>query len=214
MSEETYRRYGRLVLWGDFVRAKRSDFRRLRKELGSDLPPEYRAFIEVANGGGLPYQVDLPPGAEKSEPIEFSELHTVTANRSGDFSWGSLIGERQQLSEAYFAEHLPADLLPIAADGGGSSLFIRLHPDHFGEVWAFVHGLPAWAGGNQQDSGGLVAASFEEFLGMLYIHDEIAEMQWRDAQGLDDWLPVVETWLDSGLPDWRSRPWATEDPPD
>jgi hypothetical protein len=48
---------------------------------------------------------------------------------------------------------------------------------------------------------------------MHYIHHEIAEMQWRDAQGIDDWLPVVELWLDSGLPDWRSRPWATPGAP-
>jgi hypothetical protein len=214
MSGETDRRYGRLVLWGDFVPVKRSDFRRLRRELGSELPPDYRAFIEVANGGVLPYQVDLPPGADLAEPIEFSSLHTVTADRSGNYSWGTLLGEKAQRSDAYFAEHLPDDVLPIAADGGGSSLFIRLHPDHFGEVWAFVHGLPAWAGGNQQDSGGLVAASFDEFLDMLYIHDEIAEMQWRDALGIEEWLPVVETWLDNGLPDWRGRSWATANPSD
>lgn len=214
MSGESHRQYGRLVLWGEFTRIRRSDFRRLRKELGSDLPPDYRAFIEVANGGVLPYQVDLPPGAEHAEPIGFSELHTVTPDPSGTYSWGTLIGEKRQLSEAYFAEHLPEDVLPIATDGGGSSLFIRLHPDHLGEVWAFVHGLPAWAGGSQQDTGGLVAASLGEFLDMLYIHDEMAEMHWRDAQGAEDWQPVVEMWLESGLPDWRSRPWATEEPQD
>ncbi len=81
------------MLWGEFVRVRRSDFLRLRTELGSDLPPDYRRSIEVANGGVLPYQVDLPPGAENAEPIEFSDLHTVTPDQSGNYSWGTLIGE-------------------------------------------------------------------------------------------------------------------------
>jgi SMI1 / KNR4 family (SUKH-1) len=209
MAAVTCRTFGRLVLWGTFVRVTRSDMRRVRKELGRRLPDDYRRFIDVANGGVLPYAVDLPPGAVNAEPIEFSKLHTITPGRSGDFSWGTVLGEKRHLDGAYIAEILPSDVVPIASDGSGSSLYLRLHPDHFGEVWAFVHGLPDWAGGNQRDSGGLVSPSFDAFLETLYIHDESAELQWRDAQEADDWLRIVEVWLDSGLPDWRSRPWAT-----
>jgi SMI1/KNR4 family protein SUKH-1 len=183
--------------------------RTVRTELGTSLPEDYRRFIEVANGGVLPYAVDLPPGAANAEPIVFSQLHTITPGRSGDFSWGTVLGETRHLHGAHVAGILPRDLVPIAGDGGGSSLYLRLHPDHVGEVWAFVHGLPEWAGGDEQDRGGFVAPSFDAFLDMLYIDDESAEMQWRDAQGADDWLRIVELWLDTGLPDWRGRPWAT-----
>jgi hypothetical protein len=205
------RTYRGLVLWGRFEPVARADFRHVRRVVGSRLPEEYRRFIEVANGGTLNYSVDLPPGGA-SEPITFSALYTITANSAGDFSGGTVIGEWRPAGSGYVAPGFPADALPIARDGSGSELFLRLHPDHFGAVYAFAHGLPEWAGGDGRDTGGQVSASFDAFLDLLYIDDELAELTWLDAHDQAEWRLVVEQWLDSGLPGWRQRPWAAAPP--
>lgn len=166
MSDDV-RPYRGVVVTGPFAEAKRRDFRRLERALGTRLPGEYRRFMEVANGGSLPgYAVDLPPGGG-GEPIELSELFTVTRDARGGFGWGTVRGEWEHRPAA-----LPPDLVPVARDGGDSLLFLRTAPAHHGEVWAFVHGLPAWAGpASEQDAFGPVAASFDAYLDLLYAVD-------------------------------------------
>lgn len=202
------RTYRSVFIWGDFERVRAGDWRRLRREIGSAVPSEYRSFMEVANGGVLPYSISLPPG-EGGEPIGFSELHTVTPDHNGGYSWGTVIGEKREMNGAYWADIVPSDCVPVAHDGMRSHLFIRVSEDDRGEVWAFVHGLPSWAGGGERDSGGLVASSWHEFLEMLYIDEDLAEMQWSDSAGEPEWRDSVVRWLDSGMPGWRDRPWAT-----
>lgn len=207
MDTDSYRQFGRLFCWGTFQPVRQRDIRRLERELGQRLPPAYVDFIRVANGGHLEYSVDLPPGGG-GEPICFSRLYTITPNAAGDFSYGTVLGEKRQLPSTYYGPDLPGELLPIADDGGGSSLFLRLDPDHYGEVFAFVHGLPAWAGDTEHDSAGHVAQGFDAYLDLLYVEDNQAEEIWRDAQGDGEWLAVVERWLDGDVPGWRDRTWA------
>ncbi len=73
-----------------------------------------------------------------------------------------------------------------------------------------MHGLPDWAGGDGQDRGGVVASSWEKYLWVLYIDEDIAQETWEDAMdgAEDDWLQGVIDWLDAGLPGWRELPWA------
>lgn len=208
MGSDSFRPYRRLQCWGPFQEVTRRDIRRLERHVGHQLPEAYVQFMLVANGGTLEYCVDLPPGGA-GMPVAFTRLYTVTPDAEGGFGYGTVLGEKRQLPHAHYAADLPEDLLPIADDGGGSSLFLRLDPDHRGEVLAFVHGLPAWAGGTEQDTAGHVAADFDAYLDMLYIEEDYAQELWEDAQGDADWRAAVGSWLDGGLLGWRDLPWAS-----
>jgi hypothetical protein len=209
MTRIEVRTCGPVLVWGVFQPLRRRDWHHLRREIGHAIPDDYRSFMEVANGGVLPYSVSLPPGGD-GEPIGFNELHTVTPDPRGDYAWGTVIGERRQMQDAYWADVVPSDCIPVASDGGGCQLFIRVSEGHSGEVWAFVHGLPAWAGGDEKDSGGIVAPSWNDFLDLLYIDDDLAEIQWSDSADQPEWRASVVRWLDGGMPGWRDRSWAVD----
>jgi hypothetical protein len=127
----------------------------LERELGRAIPPAYRRFIEVANGGSLPYSVRVPPGPQ-GEPTNFSDLYRLGRDRDGGYGFGSLLGEYRFLPETELAEHLPvATLLPVARTGGeDDTLFLDLAPDRYGQVDGFVSGLPAWTGLHPGHGGG------------------------------------------------------------
>ena len=88
------------------------------------------------------------------------------------------MGEYRAHPSTFMAESLPAPLLPVARDGGGSELHLDLRHETHGAVWAFVHGLPYWAGGDGQDRGGVVAGSWEDYLRVLFIDEEMAKETW------------------------------------
>jgi hypothetical protein len=185
----------------------------LERELGRAIPPAYRRFIEVANGGSLPYSVRVPPGPQ-GEPTNFSDLYRLGRDRDGGYGFGSLLGEYRFLPETELAEHLPvATLLPVARTGGeDDTLFLDLAPDRYGQVDGFVSGLPAWTGLHTQDMAGVLAENFDAYLDSLFIEPDVAAAIWSDYAGQDAadvWQPVIEQWLDLGLPGWRSEPWAT-----
>lgn len=50
---------------------------------------------------------------------------------------------------------------------------------------------------------------------MLEVDPQLAEEIWEDARehAEPEWLPSVIHWLDAGLPEWRSFPWAEGAPP-
>jgi hypothetical protein len=75
-----------------------------------------------------------------------------------------------------------------------------------------VHGRPVWAGGDEQDRGGVLATTWDDYLQMLFLDEEMAQEIWEDARdGAEpDWLPSVIDWLDVGLPGWRELPWADQ----
>lgn len=208
-DDDRFRIYRGRYVRGPFASFTQESLDLLQAELGLPIPDQYLAFIQANHGGTVEYSVKLPPG-EHGEPICFSDWFSLEPNAGGAFSWGSVLGEWRLSKEAHHSSELPEDLLPIARDGGGSTLYLRLGPDHAGEVWGFVHGLPAWAGGSMTDSFGPVANSLDEYLDSLIVDEDLAEIGWTDRD--PDYEDVTVAWLDSGFPEWRTRPWADHRP--
>lgn len=209
-DDDKERRWGHLVVWGPFTAVTDADLRRIEEVIGLPLPADYRDFLAAVHGGTLQYAVRLPPHDPGGHLVEFSQLFAAKGDGAG-----TLVGEWRSHPSTYLAELLPAPILPVARDGGGSMLFLDLREESHGAVWAFVHGLPAWAGGVNQDRGGVVAPSWTEYLDMLVIDEQMAEEIWTDARERAEpgWLPSVVHWLDAGIPAWRAEPWATGAPP-
>ncbi|KRC53021.1 hypothetical protein ASE19_11555 [Nocardioides sp. Root79] len=191
------------MLWGPFEDVDAADLDRVEDQIGERLPDDFRAFLLVAHGGTLPYAVRLPPGDEAGHLIEFSSF----AGLRGDWS---LSRRWADFPATFMADHLPHGLLEVANDGGGSCLYVDLRPGTRGKVWAFVHGLPEWTGLNRTNMGGEVAESWDAYLDLLTIDEDYARDVWEEAVSSPDasWMTAVTAWLDSALPNWRSRGWA------
>lgn len=198
-----FRRYENLIVWGPFAAIDAHGLDRVEREIGRALPNGYRQFLFATNGGRLKYSVSLPPGGE-GELISFDEL--TPASRLSQ-AW------QDHQVEAEMAG-FPPDLLPVANDGCGSRLYLDLRPATHGQVLAFVHGLPEWAGGDGGDSFGPVATNWNEYLELLTFDEDFAEVTWEDVCEDDAspanraWKEAVIAWLDAGLPGWRQREWA------
>jgi hypothetical protein len=208
---ELARAYRGRVIFGPFAPVHPEEVSALAGEIGQPIPPAYRSFLEVANGGTLEYSIRVPPGPE-GEPIGFSDLHLLGRDQHGEYGWETLLGEYRRLPGSWLAQHLPvATLLPIARTGGDDQVFLDLAPDRYGQVLGFVHGLPEWTGLRTRNLSGVLADDFDAYLDGLFIDPDVAEDVWSDHAGqdpADPWRRVVEQWLDVGLPGWRSRPWA------
>jgi hypothetical protein len=211
VPEVLARQYRGLVIFGPFGPVHPEEISALESETGQAIPPAYRSFLEVANGGTLEYSIRVPPGPE-GEPIGFSNLHLLGRDQHGEYGWETLLGEYRRLPQSWLAQHLPvATLLPIARTGGDDQVFLDLAPDRYGQVLGFVHGLPEWTGLRTRNLSGVLADDFDAYLDGLFIDPDVAEDVWSDYAGqdpADPWRRVVEQWLDVGLPGWRSRPWA------
>lgn len=203
MSTVEVRTYRGRVLWGPFVAVNEAQLEQLEQTVGRRLPAGYREFVALANGGTLPYAVRLPPKDPDGELLEFSTITRV----DGDFD---IAAAWKNFENTDFAEHLPQGLMEVAQDGGGSTLFIDLGEESFGSVWAFVWGLPSWAGSGRSTMGGQVAPSWNDYLDMLTLDEDYAREVWEEAQinPDPDWTNAVVTWLDSGLRDWRTTSWG------
>jgi hypothetical protein len=56
-----------------------------------------------------------------------------------------------------------------------------------------------------------VAPSWSAYLDILTIDEDYAREVWEECDAAspeDAWTAAVIEWLDSGLRDWRTRPWA------
>ncbi|MGI5225926.1 hypothetical protein [Actinoallomurus sp. CA-142502] len=84
MSEELARRYRGRAVFGPFEPVDPDEIGALERGIGQALPPAYRAFLDVANGGGLPYSVRVPPGPD-GEPISYSDLFRLGRDRRGEY---------------------------------------------------------------------------------------------------------------------------------
>ncbi|RSM91642.1 SMI1/KNR4 family protein [Kibdelosporangium aridum] len=213
MDDELLRRYRGRLIFGPFATVEPDELDALENAIGGRLPSAYRAFIEEANGGSLMYDIRVPPN-DDGEIIGFTELLHIGRNEQGEYGYGTLLGAYQRQQERSLGEHISMKrLLPIARDGGNDTLFLDLDPRDGGRLIAFVHGLPEWTGKTEHDVLAVVADSFDAYLDDLFISDETAEMTWedvRDADPDDDWRRAVEQWLDEGVPDWRTRDWASD----
>jgi SMI1 / KNR4 family (SUKH-1) len=212
VPEELVRRYRGRIIFGPFAPVHPEEIGALEADLGQPIPPAYRSFLEVANGGALEYSVRVPPGPG-GEPISFCDLYRLGRDEHSEYGWGTLVGEYRQLPHSWLAEHLPvATLLPIARTGGeDDTLFLDLAPDRYGQVVGFVSGLPAWTGRRPHDMAGVLAEDFGAYLDGLFIDPQVAENVWSDHAHQDPADPrrrVVEQWLDDGLAGWRSMAWA------
>jgi SMI1 / KNR4 family (SUKH-1) len=72
-GEELARQYRGLLIFGPFEPVDPQEISALEREIGQAIPAAYRTFLDVANGGTLPYSVRVPPGPQ-GEPISFSDL--------------------------------------------------------------------------------------------------------------------------------------------
>jgi hypothetical protein len=125
---ELARAYRGRIIFGPFAPVHPEEVSAPEGEIGQPIPPAYRSFLEVANGGVLEYSVRVPPGPD-GEPISFCNLYRLGRVEFGDYGWGTLLGEYQQLPHSSLAEQLPVTtLLPIACTGGGDQLFVDLAP--------------------------------------------------------------------------------------
>jgi hypothetical protein len=208
---ELARAYRGRVIFGPFAPVHPEEVSALEGEIGCPIPPAYRSFLEVANGGTLEYSVRVPPGPD-GEPISFCDLYRLGRVEFGDYGWGTLLGEYRQLPHSSLAEQLPVTtLLPIACTGGGDQLFLDLAPDRYGRVVGVVHGLPEWTGLHTRNLWGVLGADFDAYLDGLFIEPQVAEDVWSDHAQQDLAEPrrrLVEQWLDDGLPGWRGMLWA------
>jgi hypothetical protein len=211
VPEGLARQYRGRVVIGPFHRVDPEEVRALERELGRALPPAYRSFVDVANGGTLPYSIRVPPEPQ-GEPTDFSDLYRLGRDEKGEYGFGTLLGEYRSLPRRWLAEHLPvATLLPIARGSGGDQLLLDLSPERYGQVVGVVEGLPAWTGLHTLDMGGVLADDFDAYLGALFIDPADAADVWSDSTNQDPaspWRRVAEEWLEIGLPGWRSEPWA------
>jgi cell wall assembly regulator SMI1 len=141
-----------------------SEINSIEMLLGTSLPPEFKAFLDLANGGYIPYLVNVPPSAD-GEPMAFSVIFSTKPDQRGEFGYDTFIGEIENARRVF---RLPHAVLPFSHDGGGSVLFLDLTPEGRGRVVAFVRGLPAWTGLREESAFIEVAPSFNEFVDRLY----------------------------------------------
>ena len=99
---------------------------RFEASLGARLPGEYRAYLLEVNGG-------RPTKAHRRFAIGrgHSTLNNLFSLDHAD--------ERFDLAErnALIRDDLPADLLLIGSDDGGSRICLCIRGEHEGEVWFF-----------------------------------------------------------------------------
>lgn len=188
-------RYRSLIIDDEKPPATAADISALEECLGAELPADYTAFLRTTNGGHLDYEVPVAFTDGHTERMGFCSFHEV---REGG-SWETNPFELEQAREA---EGYPSrGVLPIACDGGGSSLFLDLRAGC--SVVAFVHGLPAWTGLRQSDTLVTIADSFNDYLSKLFISDEyVAEFIEEFDKEYGDPAFGVE-WLDTGNSTWR-----------
>lgn len=93
-------------------------------------------------------------------------------------------------------------VLPIATDGGGSTLYIDLRDGY--KMVAFVEGMPGWTGLRQENSIVVVAESFYDYLSKLTLSDETIEYHINNFEVNESSVLATLEWFDSVRKDWRS----------
>lgn len=169
----------------------------LEAALGVALPPEFLAYLSVANGGSLEYEIaiDLPNG---TEILSFCTLFcTRPDQQTYDFI--------EELHQWRQNANIPNAVLPFAEDGGGSTVFLDLTPQGKGRVVAFIEGLPDWASPNQESHFLTIADSFTDYVQQLYIDRDRALEQAQNLKAAHH-KNAMRDWLDIGLPEWREDP--------
>lgn len=110
--------------------------------VGEPLPKELVEFLAVANGGKLDYIFELATEAGPF-PLCFYTIYSTRRPFPGRAPGGLILHE---LEVERRLKDLRAGLLPIAADGGTSVLYVDLDRERYGRVVGYVEGLPGWDG--------------------------------------------------------------------
>ena len=133
--------------------------------VGEKLPNDLLDFLIATNGGKLDYTFELPTES-RPFPLCFYSLYSTRRPFPGRASGGLVLHE---LEAERRLKGLRPGLLPIAADGGTSVLYVDLDPERYGRIVAFVEGLPGWDGTPEGCFVDL-AASLAEFLSALFLN--------------------------------------------
>ena len=133
--------------------------------VGVKLPPELLGFLAAANGGKLDYTFEVPT---ESRPFQlcFYSIYSTRHPYPGRSPAGLILHE---LEVERRLKGLRPGLLPIAADGGTSVLYVDLAPERSGRIVAYVEGLPDWDGTPEGCFIDL-APSLDEYLAALYLN--------------------------------------------
>ncbi|MBU2978736.1 SMI1/KNR4 family protein [Alteromonas sp. C1M14] len=188
-------KYKSLVVEDTGSPATEKDIEALEKILGTALPNDYVQFLKTCNGAYLAYDTPVEFKDGSSEYLCFCELYSV----SNELEWSSNPFELKQEREHGSA---PANLLPIARDGGDSRLFLDLKHDC--KVVAFVQGLPAWTKLRQQDAWIVIAESFDSYLAKLTLSDQTIADHIKNFNVTEQSVEATLEWLDSIGQQWRT----------
>ena len=137
----------------------------IESAVGVRLPPDLLEFLAAANGGKLDYTFELPTEAGPF-PLCFYSLYSTRHPYPGRSPAGLILHE---LEVERRLKGLRSGLLPIAADGGTSVLYVDLAPERSGRIVAYVEGLPDW-GGTPEGCFIDLAPSLDAFLAALYLN--------------------------------------------
>lgn len=132
---------------------------------GGQIPAELLDFLSVANGGKLDYTFELPTEAG-AFPLCFYSLYSTRVPSPGRARGGLILHE---LETERRLKGLRPGLLPIAADGGTSVLYVDLALERYGRIVAYVEGLPEWDG-TPEGCFVELAPSLPSFLSGLYLN--------------------------------------------
>jgi hypothetical protein len=137
----------------------------IQRAVGEKLPSDLLDFLAVANGGKLDYIFELPTES-RPFPLCFYSLYSTRHPYPGRSPAGLILHE---LEVERRLKGLRSGLLPIAADGGTSVLYVDLAPERSGRIVAYVEGLPDW-GGTPEGCFIDLAPSLDAFLAALYLN--------------------------------------------
>lgn len=174
-----------------------AEIRSIEKELGTDLPEDYKAFLKSCNGGYLEYDILISFKNGSTEYLCFSSIYAA----KGETDWES---NPFELRQARKQDGFPQEgVIPIARDGGSSVLFLDLRDGY--KVVAFVQGLPEWTGLRQEDALVVIAESFDEYLNKLTISDEMVKEHIENFEVSESSVESTLEWLDSIGLEWREK---------
>jgi len=137
----------------------------IESAVGAKLPSELLDFLAAANGGKLDYTFELPTEA-RPFPLCFYSLYSTRHPFPGRSPGGLILHE---LEVERRLKGLRSGLLPIAADGGTSVLYVDLAPERYGRIVGYVEGLPGWDG-TPEGCFVELAPSLAEFLSALFLN--------------------------------------------
>lgn len=126
------------------------------RELGRPLPPQYRQFLLLYNGGRPQKDTFVVSGADDEDIVDF--FYGIGINNIYDLL------ENREIYES----RIPEELLPIAGDPGDNQICISLTSDNYGKMYFWDHELEF----TPDQAITPLADSFDEFIGSLRDYEE------------------------------------------